>query len=71
VNGSVTLNSTTGIQDVLTVNKAIQLTTGTKPACDATYRGTFWYVAGGTGVADTMEVCRKDAANNFAWVSVF
>lgn len=44
---------------------------GTKPACDANSRGGIWYDAGGAGVADTYEVCRKDAADSYAWVSVF
>ena len=70
VDGDVTLNSTTGIQDILTVEKGVQLTTGSKPTCNSTTRGTFWYVAGGAGVADTMEVCRKDAADSYAWVSI-
>jgi hypothetical protein len=44
---------------------------GTKPTCDATARGSVWYEPGGDGVADTTEVCRKDASNNYAWVSVY
>jgi len=51
--------------------KGIQLTTGTKPTCDATTRGTVWYVAGGTGVADTSEMCRKDAGDAYAWVALY
>lgn len=71
VNGTLTLNSATGLQDVLTVGKAVQLTTGTRPTCDSTYRGTIWYVAGGAGVADTLSVCRKDSSDNFAWANLF
>lgn len=44
---------------------------GAKPTCDSAARGSFWYEAGGPGVADTMEVCRKDGANAYAWVSVY
>ena len=43
---------------------------GSRPTCDAAHRGSFWYEAGGVGVADTVEVCRKDAGNAYAWVSV-
>jgi hypothetical protein len=46
-------------------------TTGTKPTCTAGIRGALWYGAGGAGVLDTFEVCRKDAADAYAWVSVF
>ena len=52
-------------------NGQIQLSdVGSRPTCDAAHRGSFWYEAGGVGVADTVEVCRKDASNNYAWVSV-
>jgi hypothetical protein len=33
--------------------------TGTKPACTDTTRGTFWFTNGGTTADDTMEVCAK------------
>lgn len=46
-------------------------TTGTKPACAAGIRGTVYYVAGATLVLDTFEVCRKDAADAYAWVTLF
>lgn len=42
---------------------------GAKPACDATTRGSFWYDAGGAGVADTFEICSKSAADAYAWRS--
>lgn len=44
---------------------------GGKPSCDVAHRGSFWYEPGADGVADTTEVCRKDAANAYAWVSVY
>lgn len=44
---------------------------GTKPTCSASTRGTIWYDAGGAGVADTLEVCRKDAGDAYAWVTLF
>lgn len=45
--------------------------TGTKPTCAAGIRGTAYYVAGATTVLDTFEVCRKDAADAYAWVTLF
>jgi len=45
--------------------------TGTKPTCSALIRGAIWYDAGGVDVADTFEVCRKDAANDYAWAALF
>ena len=44
---------------------------GAKPTCEAATRGGIWYDAGGAGVADTLEVCRKDGADAYAWVSLF
>ena len=41
-----------------------------KPACDAAHRGAFWYESGALGVADTLEACRKDAADAYAWSGI-
>lgn len=71
VNGNMTLNSTNGLADILTIQKGIQLTTGIKPACDSTTRFTFWSVAGGTGIKDTVEVCAKAADGTFAWRVIY
>jgi hypothetical protein len=42
-------------------------TSGAKPACSSSIRRYRWYVEGGAGVADTYEVCMKDAADVYAW----
>lgn len=52
-------------------NGGIQQTGGARPSCNAAQRGTRWYVAGAPGVLDTFELCRKDAANAYAWVTLF
>lgn len=44
---------------------------GAKPACSSTYRGTIWIEEGGAGVADTVEVCSKDAADAYAWRALY
>lgn len=54
-----------------TLTIGAQWVTGSKPTCDSGNRGTVWYVAGGAGVADTFELCRKDNADAYAWVSLF
>jgi hypothetical protein len=55
----------------LEVNGGLRLkTTAARPACDGNVRGTFWFVQGGTGAADTLEVCAKDTAGNFNWKPV-
>jgi hypothetical protein len=40
---------------------------GTKPTCDSSKRGIVFLNEGGAGVADTFEVCSKDAADVYAW----
>jgi len=44
---------------------------GTEAACDATTRGQVVMVQGGAGVADTFRVCRKDAADAYAWTALY
>lgn len=46
-------------------------TSGAQPTCDSTIRGGMWRILGGAGVADTFEICRKDAADAYAWVTLF
>jgi hypothetical protein len=46
------------------------LTEGLKPVASSLYRGSIWITQGGLGVADTVEICRKDAANAYAWVTL-
>jgi hypothetical protein len=70
VDGAVTLNTATGVQDVLTVQNGVQLTTGTKPTCSSGTRGTSWYVAGGAGQADTYQICVKNSSDVFSWIDV-
>jgi hypothetical protein len=56
----------------LEVNGGARLNTAAAaPACGATTRGTFWVVQGATGVKDTVQVCAKDAANAYAWRTIY
>jgi hypothetical protein len=48
----------------------VQLTT-TASTCNAAAVGTFNYISGGTGVKDTVQVCAKDAANAYAYRSIY
>lgn len=50
---------------------AVTLVTGSLPSCAAGNRGQFWYVAGGAGVQDSVSVCAKDAANAYAWRTIY
>lgn len=40
---------------------------GTKPTCDSSVRGNMWFEEGGAGVADTWEICCKNAADAYVW----
>lgn len=42
-----------------------------KPACDANSRGTLWFKQGAVSAADTIEVCAKQADENYVWKSLF
>lgn len=72
----LTLNPGTG--DV-TITAGEHLITGglmqwiseAEPACNATTRGSVVYVAGGAGVLDTFRICRKDAGDAYAFVTLF
>lgn len=44
--------------------------TGAQPTCDSTRRGTIWYEASGTGVADILQLCAKTAGDTYAWRSL-
>lgn len=39
----------------------------TQQACSATTRGTLWYTQGAAGVKDSVQICTKDAADAYAW----
>jgi hypothetical protein len=45
----------------------LQATTRAEPTCDSSSKGTYNYTAGGTGVADIVRICLKDAADAYAW----
>jgi hypothetical protein len=42
-----------------------------KPTCDVNIRGTLYFTPSAPGVKDLLEVCRKDAANNYAWEAIY
>lgn len=44
---------------------------GTEATCNSSTRGYVVMVQGGAGVADTLRVCRKDAADAYAWTALY
>ncbi len=68
--GSTSGGGTAG--KVIVTGQGLQLVAhGAKPACAVGLRGTIFYVAGAGGALDTLEICRKDAGDAYAWVSLF
>ena len=70
--GNVGIGTKTPTQK-LEVNGALRLNTASaKPAtCNAALRGVIWMVQGGTGAADSLEACVKDANGNYAWTKLY
>jgi hypothetical protein len=44
-------------------------TSGSQPTCDAAHRGLLWNIEGGTGVADILQICQKNAADVYVWIT--
>jgi len=44
--------------------------TGSRPTCSSTTRGYIWRDEGGSGVADTVEICVKLADGSYVWKSM-
>lgn len=43
--------------------------TGAKPSCAIGVRGSIFITEGASGAADVFQVCLKDAANAYGWVT--
>jgi hypothetical protein len=55
-----------------TINGGLQLnTTLGKPTCIVANRGMFWASSSPSGEKDTVEVCAKDAADAYAWRTIY
>jgi hypothetical protein len=48
----------------------LQLSYTTEPTPDVTQLGKLILVAGGTGVADELRMCIKDALDNYIWTTI-
>lgn len=69
--GNVGIGTTAPTQK-LEVNGGVMLNTSTaKPTCSVSVRGTLWFFKAGAGAADTLEVCAKDASENYAWRALY
>ncbi len=47
------------------------LAAGTQPTCNVSQRGRIWQTTGATGVKDSVTVCAKDAADAYAWRTIY
>lgn len=58
-------------QQKLEVNGGVRLNTSTtKPTCAEAIRGTLWFTRGAVGYADSLQVCIKQADENYIWKNV-
>ena len=59
---------------VMTVSKdglvRVNASNAAKPTCNADNRGRVFYLDGAAGVADTYEICMKDASDVYAWKTI-
>lgn len=70
--GHLTWHPSAGVlslQGTLAV-RSVQLTSASLP-CTSAQKGQFNYIEGGPGVKDTVQVCAKDAADNYAWRTLY
>lgn len=44
-------------------------TSVSQPTCTSARRGTWWVIQGGAGVADILQICLKDNADAYNWVT--
>jgi hypothetical protein len=69
-NGDIAFAGTSEVARFLT-GGGFKLATASQPSCAVGIRGTFWYVAGGAGVKDSVQVCTKDASDAYAWRTIY
>lgn len=70
VNAAALINGDNITPAKVTVTNGVVLnTSGAQPACNAGNRGMFWVIQGGAGVADILQICMKDAADAYNWVT--
>lgn len=65
-NNTSTLVAAFSKDGLLRVNKS----NAAKPTCNADNRGRVFYLDGAAGVADTYEICMKDASDVYAWKTI-
>jgi hypothetical protein len=65
-------NNTTDEKAFFDILGLLRLNAGNaaKPTCNADNRGRVYYLDGAAGVADTYEICGKDAADVYAWKAI-
>jgi hypothetical protein len=67
----ITSASTITAPSFIASSAGIRLASNGSIPCQISTRGTLNFVAGGTGVKDIVQVCAKDASNNYAWRTIY
>jgi len=68
--GDLTVTGNSSLANIVSTG-GIRLNTGVQPSCNSSTRGTLWFTQGGAGVKDVLEVCAKDATDNYAWRNIW
>ena len=69
--GTVTEESAVTVTAGVVAATGVKLGAGAEGACDAANRGRTAMIQGGAGVADTIRVCAKDAADSYGWRTLY
>jgi len=72
-NGGVSVGTTTATAKLNIYGGGVIINPGAtgKPTCDVSQRGNQWNTFSGAGVKDSAEVCLKDAADAYAWRTLY
>ncbi|MBI2099427.1 hypothetical protein HYT45_03400 [Candidatus Uhrbacteria bacterium] len=65
------VNGNAGVNGNLHVDNYILFGTVGAATCNSSLRGALRFIEGASGVKDSMAVCAKDAANSYAWRTIY
>lgn len=58
------------ISDLVEAANRLVVSDSSEPPAGKEWRGVTWISRGGSGVADTMKICLKSAADTYSWKTI-